>query len=180
MKELNLRNITMMALVACCLMQVGAQLYALSVVASTVSAAPPRSFAILQGEYRYDSSVFWNTVPTITFVLFIIALVTNWKTPRRKLLVLALSLFMIAGLAAGLYLEPVFDEMKAIGFRDEVDPVLQARAATWYPVDWAVWATGSIGRSGSLVGAHTPSPNPYAVRPTRSHPSRSSPVSLRC
>ncbi len=46
----------MMALVACCLMQIGAQLFALSVVASTVSAAPPRSFAILEGAYRYDSS----------------------------------------------------------------------------------------------------------------------------
>src|SRR6186713_2477870 len=61
MKEMNLKNITLIALVACCLAQVGAQLFALSVVASTVSAAPPRSFAILQGDYRYDSSGFWST-----------------------------------------------------------------------------------------------------------------------
>src|SRR5688572_16904093 len=128
MKELNLRNVTMMALVACCLMQIGAQLFALSVVASTVSAAPPRSFAILQGEYRYDSSAFWSTLPVITFSLFIIGLVANWKTPRRKFILVALTLFVIAGLAAGLYLEPVFEEMKAIGFRDEVDPVLLRRA----------------------------------------------------
>ena len=143
MKELNLRNVIMMraggvlpdagrrsALCPVCCCQHG-------VSGST------RSFAILEGPYRYDSSAFWNTVPTITFVLFIIALVANWNTPRRKLLVLALSLFMIAGLAAGLYLEPMFDEMKAIGFRDEVDPVLQARAATWYAADWAVWSTGA-------------------------------------
>ncbi len=132
-----------MALVACCLMQVGAQLYALSVVASTVSAAPPRSFAMLQGEYGYNSSAFWNTVPTITFVLFFVALVANWKTPRRRLLLFALALFVIAGLVAGLYLEPVFEEMKAIGFRDEVDPVLQRRAARWYALDWSVWAVGA-------------------------------------
>ncbi len=134
----------MMALVASCLVQVGAQLFALSVVASTVSAAPPRSFAILQGEYRYDSSAFWSTVPMITFVLFLIALVANWKTPRRKFLLLALTLFVVGGLVAGLYLEPIFDEMKAIGFRDEVDPVLQSRAATWYALDWAVWTTGAL------------------------------------
>src|SRR5687768_4669690 len=139
MKELNLRNITMMGLVASCLMQIGAQLYALSVVASTVSAAPPRSFAMLQGEYGYDSSAFWSTVPMITSALFVIALVANWKTPRRKLLLFALTLFVVGGLVAGLYLEPVFDEMKAIGFRDEVDPVLQSRAATWYALDWTVW-----------------------------------------
>jgi hypothetical protein len=143
MRELNLRNITLMAVVACCLMQVGAQLFALSVVASTLSAAPPRSFAILQGEYRYDSSAFWNVVPTITFVLFVIALIANWKTPRRKLLLLALSLFIVGGLVAGLYLEPVFDEIKAVGYRDAVDPVLQSRAATWYVLDWAVWSIGA-------------------------------------
>ena len=61
----------MIALVASCLVQVGAQLFALSVVASTVSAAPPRSFAILQGEYRYDSSAFWSIVPMVTALLFV-------------------------------------------------------------------------------------------------------------
>lgn len=144
MKELSLRNLTMMALVASCLMQIGAQLFALSVVARTVSSAPPRSFAMLQGEYGYDSSAFWSTVPMITSVLFVIALVANWKTPRRKLLLFALLLFVAGGLVAGLYLEPVFDEIKATGFRDEVDPVLQSRAATWYALDWAVWATGAL------------------------------------
>ncbi len=144
MKELNVRNLTLMALVACCFVQIGAQLYALSVVASTVSAAPPRSFAMLQGEYGYDSSAFWNTVPAITFVLFVIALGANWKTPRRSLLLVALTLFVIGGLVAGFYLEPVFDEMKAIGFRDEVDPVLQSRAARWYALDWSVWVVGAV------------------------------------
>jgi len=144
MKELSLRNITMMALVASCFIQIGAQLFALVVVASTVSAAPPRSFAMLQGEYGYNSSSFWNTVPTITSVLFLIALVANWNTSRRKLLLLALSLFVAGGLVAGLFLEPVFYEMKTMGFRDEVDPVLQSRAATWYTLDWAVWGMALV------------------------------------
>ena len=77
-------------------------------------------------------------------MLFVIALVANWKTPRRKLLLFALTLFVIGGLVAGLYLEPVFDEMKAIGFRDAVDPVLQSRAARWYALDRAVWALGAV------------------------------------
>jgi hypothetical protein len=156
MKELNVRNLTLMALVACCLTQIGAQLYALSVVARTVSAAPPRSFAMLQGQYGYNSSAFWNTVPMITAVLFVIALVANWKTPRRKLLLFALALFVIAGLVAGLYLEPVFDEMKAVGFRDEVDPVLQGRAARWYALDWAVWALGAVAGLTLLVALIRP------------------------
>jgi len=163
MKELNFRNLTMMALVACCLMQVGGQLFAVSMVASTVSAAPPRSFAILQGEYRYDSSAFWSVVPTITFALFVIALVANWKTPRRNLLLLALSLFIIAGLAAGIYLEPMFDEIKAIGFRDDVDPVLQSRAAIWYAFDWAVWSIGASAGVTLLLALVRPVTTPTAA-----------------
>ena len=158
MQGLNVKNVTLMALVAACLVQVGAQLFALSVVASTVSAAPPRSFAILQGEYRYDSSGFWSTVPPITAVLFVTALIANWTTSRRNLLLLALTLFVIGGLMAGLYLEPTFDEIKKIGFRDEVDPVLQARAARWYATDWVVWLIGATAAVCLLLALIRPVP----------------------
>ena len=58
MKELNLSNVTLMAAVASCFIQFGAQLFALVVVASTVAEAPPRSFAMFRGEYGYNSSIF--------------------------------------------------------------------------------------------------------------------------
>ncbi|MEO5984507.1 MAG: hypothetical protein ABIP80_03320, partial [Ferruginibacter sp.] len=79
-----------------------------------------------------------------TFVLFVIALITNWKTGRRNLLLLALTLFIVGGLLAGFYLEPMFAEMIAKGYSDEVDPVLQSRAARWYAIDWAVWGLGVV------------------------------------
>jgi len=144
MKELNLPNVTLMAVVTSCFIQFGAQLFALTIIASTVSEAPPRSFAMFEGEYGYNSSAFWNTVPPITFVLLLIALITNWKTRRRKLLLFALTLFLIGGLVAGFYLEPLFAEMIAKGYRDEVDPVLQSRAARWYAIDWMVWGLGVV------------------------------------
>ena len=142
MKELNLKNITLIALVASCLLQIGAQLFALSVVASTVSQAPPRSFAMLEGEYGYNSNSFWDTVPPITFLLFIIALITNWKTQRRKLILFALTLFIIGGLVAGFFLEPVFADMIKRGYSDHVDPILQTQAKRWYFFDWMVWVLG--------------------------------------
>lgn len=141
-KEINLKNITLTALVLSCLLQVGAQLFALWVVASTIAAAPPRSFAMLEGEYGYNSSGFWSTVPPITFLLFIIALVANWKSPRRKLILFALTLFIIAGLAAGFLVEPVFADMIKRGYSDHVDPVLQAQAKKWYYFDVLVWTLG--------------------------------------
>jgi hypothetical protein len=144
MKELNLPNLTLMAVVTSCFIQFGAQLFALTIIASTVAEAPPRSFAIFEGEYGYNSSAFWSTVPPITFVLFVIALITNWKTRRRKLLLFALTLFIIGGLVAGLFLEPMFAEMIARGYSDKVDPVLQSRAARWYALDWMVCRLGVV------------------------------------
>ena len=148
MKELNARNAALIALAASCFIQVGAQLFALTVVASTVAEAPPRSFAMFEGQYGYDSEAFWSTVPPITFALFVVALLANWKTQRRRLLLLALVMFTAAGLAAGLLVEPLFAEMIAKGYGNQVDPVLQSRAATWYRLDWLVWgltaATGLV------------------------------------
>lgn len=105
----------------------------------------------------------------ITFILFIVALIANWKTARRKLILLALTLFIVAGLAAGIYLEPMFDEMKAIGYRDEIDPALQSRAATWYALDWAVWGTGCLaGLTLLLALIRPPTISPAANLPSAS------------
>ena len=153
-----LPNGMLVALIVSCFIQVGAQLFAVSVLARTVQSAPPRSFAILEGTYRYDSSAFWQTVPPITGVLFLAALVANWKTDRRKLLGGAFTLFLIGGAVAGFYLEPMFAEITGIGYRDVVDPELQARAATWYACDWAVWSLGLVAGVTLLIALDVPSP----------------------
>jgi len=144
MKNLNLPNITLAALAAACLMGNGAQLFAVCIIARTVSKAPPRSFAILTGEYAYDSRAFWDIAPMVTLVLLLTALIANWRTVRRKFILMALALFIIGGLIAGLYLEPTFDGMFARGYSDIVDPVMQREAATWFIVDCASWAIGFI------------------------------------
>ncbi|HKY97736.1 MAG TPA: hypothetical protein VJL35_07755 [Gemmatimonadaceae bacterium] len=156
MKRVNAPNLTLAALVATCFIQIGAQLFALVVVAGTVAAAPPRSFAILTGDYAYNSSGFWNTVPMITSVLFLVALIANWKTRRRKLLLFALSLFVIGSLIAGLLVEPIFSEMLASGYSDRVDPALQSQAAKWYAFDWMLWAVAASSGLALLLALITP------------------------
>lgn len=140
MGNLNARNLTLMALITSCFLQVGGGLFAISVLISTITEAPPRSFALLEGEYRYDSSAFWETLPPITAILFVVALIANWKTSRRRLVVAAFALFILGGLLAGLLLEPEFAKITESGYRDVVDPELQSRARSWYALDWAVWS----------------------------------------
>ena len=151
-----LPNLTLIAVIVSCFIQFGAQLFAVSIIARIVQSAPPRSFAILEGAYRYDSSAFWQIVPPITAVLFLVALGANWKTDRRNLLLGALTLFLIGGAVAGFYLEPMFVEMIGIGYRDVVDPELQARAATWYALDWAVCGFGLLGGIALLIALARP------------------------
>ena len=159
MTRRRLPNITLIALIVSCFVQIGAQLFAVSMIARVVQSAPPRSFAIMEGEYRYDSGAFWQIVPPITTALFLVALVANWKTDRRKLLLGAFTLFLIGGAVAGLYLEPMFAKMIAIGYRDIVDPDLQARAATWYQFDWGVWVLGLIAGIALLTALARPVTN---------------------
>src|SRR5687768_5775781 len=98
MRTLSLPNLSLSAAVASCLTQAGAQLFAVVVVVATVAEAPPRSLAMLAGEYGYDSAPFWDVVPMVTSVLLLVALATNWKTPRRRLLLGAVVAFVVAGL----------------------------------------------------------------------------------
>lgn len=146
------KDLALIASATSCLVQAGAQLFAILVIVRTLVAAPPRSFAMLQGEHGYDSSIFWNIVPMITLVTLLVALVANWKTARRGLLLLALALFVIGSLLAGLVVEPGFGKLLAVGYRDAVDASLQSQAATIYAYDWALWIV-SLGAGISLLFA---------------------------
>src|SRR3712207_7690067 len=88
-----------MALSVSYFIQIGAGVFALAVVARVVSAAPPRSLAMLEGAYRYDSSAFWQVVPAITAALFLLATAANWRSRRRALLVGAFAAFLLVGVA---------------------------------------------------------------------------------
>ena len=139
MDRSSLKNLSLVALIVSCFIQIGAQLFAIAIIVRTVIAAPPRSFAIFEGEYGYDSSIFWQVVPNITLALFVLALIANWKTTRRGLLLIAFTFFLIAGAVAALLVEPEFASLMAIGYKDSVDPLLQSRAATWYAYDCGLW-----------------------------------------
>lgn len=139
MNNRTLPDLSLIAAIVSCFIQIGAQLFAIVVVVRTVIAAPPRSFAIFEGEYGYDSSIFWQTVPNVTLALLFVTLIANWKTTRRNLLLVSLSLFLIGGAVAAFVVEPEFAKLMAIGYSDVVDPALRNRAATWYAYDCGLW-----------------------------------------
>lgn len=139
MNNHTVKNVSLIASIASCFAQIGAQLFAIVVIVRTAIAAPPRSFAMFEGEYGYDSSIFWQTVPNITLALLVVAIIANWRTTRRNLLLLSLALFLVGSAVAALVVEPGFGKLMAIGYSNVVDASLQSHAATLYAYDWGLW-----------------------------------------
>jgi hypothetical protein len=136
MNSLSLRTLSLIAVVVSCLVQAGAQLFAIVIVVSTVSAAPPRSLAMLGGEYGYNSSAFWDVVPMVTSLLLLVALAMNWKTARRRFVLAALLTFVVTALFVAFVMGPVQAEVVSVGYRDAIDEALRARAAHWRMLEW--------------------------------------------
>lgn len=137
MRRTFLPDVSLIALTASYLIQLGAGIFAISVIGRDLIAAPPRSFAMLEGPYGYDSAAFWEIMPTITGVLLLVALVANWKTHRRGLLLGVLALFVVTGIVMAGVVGPMLSDVVAGGYQDLVDPELQRRAFTWYAADWS-------------------------------------------
>jgi hypothetical protein len=158
-RTLSLPNLSLIAAAVSCLIQVGAQLFAVVVVVATLTAAPPRSLAMLAGEYGYDSGPFWDVVPMVTAVLLLVALATNWKTPRRRLLLGAVVAFVVAGLFAAFVMAPVQADVVSAAYSDAVDERLRARAAWWHTLDWISWALLLVAGLLLSVALATPVPD---------------------
>ena len=140
MRTRTIADLSLIPAVIGALLQAGAQLFAIAVVVGTVTAAPPRSLAMYAGAYGYNSGPFWEVMPTVTLGLLLIALVGNWKTPRRRLLLAAVALFIAAGLFTVFVMGPAQEAVVGAGYRDTVDEALRAQAARWHLLDWAAWA----------------------------------------
>ena len=146
MKTPTIPNLSLIPAVVAALLQAGAQLFAIAVIVATVTKAPPRSLAMYAGEYGYSSGPFWEVMPTVTLVLLLIALVGNWRTPRRRLLLAAVALFIAAGLFTVLVMGPAQEAVVRAGYSDAVDEALRVQAARWHMLDWASWVlTLSVG-----------------------------------
>ena len=118
---------------------------------------------MLAGEYGYDSGTFWDVVPMVTAMLLLVALATNWKTPRRRLLLGAAVAFVVAGLFAAFVMGPVQADVVSAGYRDAIDEGLRVRAAWWHTLDWISWALVLV--VGLLLSVALATPVPDLSRP---------------
>jgi hypothetical protein len=105
------------------LIQAGAQLFAVSVIVTTLSSNPTDSLAMLKGDYAYDSSNFWDIMPSITSILLLLAIIFNWKTHNRKYLIASILIF-IAGALYSIFI---------------LAPAAEVHDSNWLVLDWILF-----------------------------------------
>jgi len=135
MKTSTFSKISLLAIFATLFVQIGAQLFALLAIVQTLVKNPPESFQMLAGDYGYDSSIFWDTIPNVTTLLFVIALIACWKTNARMWIIISFSIFILAGVLAMVVVEPRFAEL----ISSESGANLNEMTASWYRLDWTLW-----------------------------------------
>ncbi len=128
-------NLSLLSLIGGLFIQIGAQLFALLVIVRTLIKAPPESLAMLKGPYGYDSSTYWDVFPNITFILFVIATISNWKNKHRNWIFSAFAVYFIAGLCAIFIVGPMFTQLTNRELQAEINEL----ANNWYTFDWLVW-----------------------------------------
>lgn len=145
-------SFSLVSLVAGLFVQIGAQIFAISVLVAVAASAPPHSLQIYQGDYPYDSSGFWNVVPILTTLLFLWALWSNWQSAQRKGILLALVLFAASGACQILLAQPHFQALTEAPFSETVDRELAIAGRQWLAFDLASWFLLTVS---GLIAAHT-------------------------
>jgi hypothetical protein len=86
---------------------------------------------MFQGDYGAAPFRFWIPVHPITVVLLVAALIANWKTERRKCILLALGGYVVVLLVTVLYFVPGVMAILQSPYSATVDPALTRRANVW-------------------------------------------------
>ena len=95
------------------------------------SSAVPASLSVFQGEYRLTPEKFWMLIHPVTVVLLVAALVANWASDRRALILTPLVGYLIVLGVTFFYFVPELMALTQTPFSETVDAALTARANTW-------------------------------------------------
>ncbi|MBV6406361.1 MAG: hypothetical protein IT228_01775 [Flavobacteriales bacterium] len=92
---------------------------------------PPRSLMMFQGEYAIQPVSFWRPIHPLTLILLLATLALNWRTGRRKNILITLGTYVLMIIATFIYFVPELMSITTTPFADTVDAELQKRAHLW-------------------------------------------------
>ena len=126
-----MKNMVLIAAIIAHFLLVGADAFCQVAICPVVLSAPPSSLAMYQGEFAYDSSLFWRPVNMIALGLLFAALFMNWRTRRRNLLLVWLAGAIVITIVSLGFVYPEFKDIVSATFSDTVESALVDRGANW-------------------------------------------------
>lgn len=116
---------------------IGGGLFESIVVIPLWSKSPPSSFSIIQPKTGVPLQRFWMPVHLAITVLFVLALVTNWREMTvRRLLLVALGSYLVMRVWSALYFIPEMLRFQKIPTDSQPTAELSARVARWTFWTW--------------------------------------------
>ena len=110
----------------------GAATYEHAAVVPIWTSAVPVSLSMFQGEYALHPWNFWVPIHPITVTLLVIALIANWRTPRRNYVIAGFGGYLLVLAVTFAYFVP---ELLALvvntPYSPTVDAELTRRAELW-------------------------------------------------
>ena len=110
---------------------IGGATYEHLAVVPAWSAAVPASLTMFQGPYALTAQKFWIPIHPVAIALLTIALIFNWRTERRKFIVVTLAGYLLVLAITAVYFVPELMALTQTVYRTSVDPELTRRATQW-------------------------------------------------
>lgn len=132
-----MKNIILILAIIAHFLLVGADAFCQVAICPVVLSAPPSSLTMYQGDFTYNSSLFWRPVNMIALILLITALIINWHTSRRNLLLGWLAGFIFLTIVSLGFIYPEFKDIVSSTYANEVDSALVDRGAKWRIIAFA-------------------------------------------
>lgn len=130
---------SLIALALFYLIMLGGGNYEQLTITNLVTSAPPKSLYILQGPYGFKPMIFWVIFRPVTILLFVIAIILNWNhsRQRKKFLVVAFGIDMLATIATFTYFAPETGVIASAKHDPTfVDQIQFQRAQLWKNLNW--------------------------------------------
>lgn len=110
---------------------IGAAVYEHTALWPVAYSMLPKSLAIFQGPYRFDSAPFWIYIHPVTLVLFISTAILTWNTERKKFVLIPLVGYIAVLLITFTYFVPELMDLLGSPYSDTYDVELTGRAQQW-------------------------------------------------
>lgn len=93
--------------------------------------APPASLTMFQGPYGIDAARFWKLIHPITLTLMLASVITNWKTARRKYILVSVSAYVLILIITFAYFVPELILITQTPYQPVTNNDLVPRADAW-------------------------------------------------